>query len=74
MLLVFILTGKLLQKVNSRAVIESVHRVQAQSIHVVIGQPHQCIVDQIAADFGRAGFFKIDGAAPQGRLPWPDYA
>ena len=30
-------TGKLLQKVNRRAVIESVHRVQAQSIHVVIG-------------------------------------
>ena len=57
-------TCELLQKMNRRAVIECVHRVQAQSVHVVVAQPHQRIVDQEAANFGRAGFFEIDRVAP----------
>ena len=41
-----------------------VHRVQAQSVDVVIAQPHQRVVDQEAPYFGGAGFFEIDRVTP----------
>ncbi len=40
------------------------HGVQAQSIHVVIPQPHQRIVDQEPAHLGSASLFEIDRSAP----------
>ena len=40
------------------------HRIQAQSIHVVMGQPHQRVVDQEAAHLGRPGFFEVDCVTP----------
>ena len=57
--------GELLQKMDRRAIIKGVHRVQAQSIHVVVAQPHQRVVDQEAAYFGGAGFFEVDSVAPR---------
>ena len=49
---------------DGRAINVGVHRVQAQSIDVVIAQPHQCVVDQEAAHFRGAGFFEIDRVTP----------
>ena len=56
--------GDLFQKMDGRAIHIGVHRVQAQSVDVVIAQPHQRIVDQEAAYFRGAGFFEIDRVAP----------
>ena len=56
--------GKLLQKVDRRAIDKSMHRVNAQSVDMKVPQPHQRVVAEEAPHLVRTRVFKIHCAAP----------
>ena len=52
---------------DGRIVEQGVDGVEAQPVNVVVAQPHQGVVDEVAAHFVAAGTVEVDGIAP-GRL------
>src|SRR5271157_894519 len=59
------LRGQLLQKMNCRAVDESVDGIEAQAVDVIVAQPHERVVTEESADLIAAGVLEVDGIAPR---------
>src|SRR5712671_1402972 len=57
--------GKLLEKMDRRQVNDCVHRIDPQSIEMIIAQPHERVVAEEAAHFVAATFVEINGVAPR---------
>src|SRR5579875_1664113 len=60
--------AELLQKVGRRAVEDRVHRIQSQSVEVIIPQPHQRVIDEKPSYFVAERTVKIQGLAPRYRV------
>ncbi len=56
----------LLQQVHRAAVVQGVHGVEAEPVEVVVAQPHQRVVDDVAAHLFGVGAVEVDGGAPGG--------
>src|ERR1700733_4378914 len=58
--------GQFRENVRSGVVQDGVHRVQAQTIEMILGQPIQGVVDEEIPDRPASGAIEIEGIAPRG--------
>ena len=58
------LGGQLLQQVHSAAVLERVHRVEPQTVQMVVAQPHQRVRHDERPDLVGARLVQVDRGAP----------
>ena len=58
------LDGQLLQHVPGARVVQGVHGVEAQAVDVEVAQPHQRVVDDVAADLLGVRPVQVHGGAP----------
>jgi hypothetical protein len=60
------LGAELLHEIDCGAIHVGMDGVEAESVEVVIAEPHDGVVAKEAADFERAGVFEVHGVAPRG--------
>ena len=61
--------AEVLQQVHGPLVLEGVHGVQPQAVHVVVPQPHGGVVQDVAAHLVRVRAVQVDRVAPGVALP-----
>src|SRR5690606_18859143 len=59
------LRRQLLQKCKGRGIYEAVRSVHPESIHAVVAQPHQGVIDEEASDVITAGTIQINRLPPR---------
>ena len=59
---------QLFQKRNGRSVDDCVHGIQAQSVDVIVAEPHDCVVAKKAAHFVAVGPVEIKCRTPRRRV------
>src|SRR5215510_171474 len=59
-------SSEFFEKMHRRGIEDGVHGIDAQSVEVIILEPHQCIVEKKSAHFVATSSVKIHGSTPRG--------